>query len=270
MLPETKSAISGSPESLLSRIASGNKSAEEQLVCRYWRALYLMLFNDCHDHSIASDLAQEALCVCLVKARAGEIREAKALTSFVHRTATNLLIAHKRKEKRQKTDCTDDLDRLFGELDGPAQQCQREKVVALVSGVLNEMPVERDRDILVEYFVHGTPKDELCDLLSLSPEHFDRVLYRARQRLKQKLSIAINEQEGSVSLVSLLGCGLVIMLCGDALPNNAVQATANGQVSSQVGDPVATYHSLERMSNIVTDEALGSSNEGKVHDTRHR
>ncbi len=269
MLPETKPAISGSPESLLSRIVSGNKSAEEQLVRRYWRALYLMLFNDCHDHSMASDLAQEALCVCLVKARAGEIREAKALTAFVHRTATNLLIAQKRKEKRQKTDCTDDLDRLFGELDGPAQQCQREKIVALVSGVLNEMPVERDRDILVEYFVHGTPKDELCDLLSLSPEHFDRVLYRARQRLKQKLSVAINEQDSSVSLVSLLGCGLVVMLCGEALPNNAVQATAHSKVASQVGEPVSTQHLLERMSNNITDETFGRSNEGMAHDTRH-
>ena len=109
VLPETKPAISGSPESLLSGIASGNKSAEEELVRHYWRALYLMLFRDCHDHSMASDMAQEALCVCLVKARAGEIREAKALTSFVHRTATNLLIAHKRKEKRQKTEFTDDV-----------------------------------------------------------------------------------------------------------------------------------------------------------------
>ena len=259
VLPETKPAISGSPESLLSGIASGNKSAEEELVRHYWRALYLMLFRDCHDHSMASDMAQEALCVCLVKARAGEIREAKALTSFVHRTATNLLIAHKRKEKRQKTEFTDDLDRLFGELDGPAQQCQREKIVALVAGVLNEMPVERDRDILVEYFVHGTSKDELCDLLSLSPEHFDRVLYRARQRLKQKLSLAISEQGSNLSLVSLLGCGLVVLLCGDTSPTTIAD--------EQVRELQVSYHLSQRISNNITKDGVSDSSEGKEYDT---
>lgn len=248
MSPENNSPISGSPESLLSSIVSGSKSAEEQFVRRYWRALYLMLFNDCHDHNIASDLAQEALCVCLVKARAGEIREAAALSAFVHRTATNLLIAHKRKEKRQKTDCTDELDTLFAELDGPAQRCQREKIVSLVSSVLNEMPVERDRDILVEYFVHGTPKEDLCDLLSLSPEHFDRVLYRARQRLKQKLSAAINEPISDMSLVSLLGCGLVVLLCGETLPA--------AQINHGVREPIASHHLLQRINNCTSAEAF--------------
>jgi RNA polymerase sigma-70 factor (ECF subfamily) len=188
---------SDSSESLLNRIASGEKSAEQQLVNRYWHGVYAMLYRDTQDPTIASDLTQEALCVALVKARDGQIREANALTSFVHQTATNLLIALKRKEKRQNTYSYADFDVLFTGNRGPAEVCEHEQLVDLVTQILEQMPVKRDRTLLLNYFVYGINKVQLCSMMNLTPEHFDRVLYRARTRLKQKLLLVLGEQDGN-------------------------------------------------------------------------
>ena len=47
------------------------------------------------------------------------------------------------------------------------------------------MKVERDRDILVSYYAKEEEKGSICERLDLTPANFDRVLFRARSRLKQ-------------------------------------------------------------------------------------
>lgn len=49
---------------------------------------------------------------------------------------------------------------------------------------LSQIRVERDRILLLEHYVHGTAKAELCVRLDLTSAHFDRVLYNARTRLR--------------------------------------------------------------------------------------
>ena len=53
-----------------------------------------------------------------------------------------------------------------------------------VMALLDELPTERDREILVRFYLDGTDKQQLCQELGLSPKHFDRVLMRARSRLR--------------------------------------------------------------------------------------
>lgn len=232
----------------MSRIAAGDTSAETLLVHKYWRGLYVVLYNDSRDQNLASDLAQEALCIALVKARNSEIREAKALTSFIHQTAKNLLIAHKRKEKRQKTDGYDNFDEVFSNLEGPAQQCERNELVKLVQQVLEELPMERDRKLLVGYFVDGLTKEQLCESLDLTDAHFDRVLYRARQRLKQKIALTLNQSVDDTSVVSLLSCVLVFVLQQDG--------TFATNVLNQVGETRGNEHSvMQKTSSAVKNDA---------------
>jgi len=47
-----------------------------------------------------------------------------------------------------------------------------------------ELPTERDRQLLTRFYLDGTDKQQLCRDLGLSPKHFDRVLMRARSRLR--------------------------------------------------------------------------------------
>jgi RNA polymerase sigma-70 factor (ECF subfamily) len=53
-----------------------------------------------------------------------------------------------------------------------------------VAALLEELPTERDRQMLMRFYLDGTDKQQLCRELGLSPKHFDRVLMRARTRLR--------------------------------------------------------------------------------------
>jgi len=53
-----------------------------------------------------------------------------------------------------------------------------------VAALLDELPTERDRQLLIRFYLDGTDKQQLCSELGLSPKHFDRVLMRARTRLR--------------------------------------------------------------------------------------
>ena len=49
------------------------------------------------------------------------------------------------------------------------------------------MTVKRDRDLLLRYYVHEEEKPEICRALGLDSLHFNRVLYRAKQRFREIL-----------------------------------------------------------------------------------
>ena len=54
-----------------------------------------------------------------------------------------------------------------------------------VYGLIGELPMQRDRELLWRYYVLGHDKEQLCRDFSLGVEHFDRVLHRARSRLRE-------------------------------------------------------------------------------------
>jgi RNA polymerase sigma-70 factor (ECF subfamily) len=173
---------------LLSEIALGNQTAESELISRFWRGLVFVLNRQCKDHCLAEDLAQDALIIVIQKARAGQIQSARGLSSFVRQTGINLLVNQKRKETRHKTDTNDCIDHLFpSDSSSSLQQIENEQVKKIVIDVIQELGQQRDRDIIIQTFVHDQPKDVVCENLDLSKDHFDKVLFRARERLKQKL-----------------------------------------------------------------------------------
>jgi RNA polymerase sigma-70 factor (ECF subfamily) len=56
---------------------------------------------------------------------------------------------------------------------------------AIVHRVLAELKNERDRQILARFYNADEDKEDICRDLALSDLHFNRVLFRARQRYRQ-------------------------------------------------------------------------------------
>ena len=50
--------------------------------------------------------------------------------------------------------------------------------------VLSEMPSDRDRQILFRFYIAEDEKDSICRDLDLTSLHFNRVLFRARERYR--------------------------------------------------------------------------------------
>ncbi|MCP4656235.1 MAG: RNA polymerase sigma factor [bacterium] len=190
--PATKTAETGGAGALVRRIRAGDRRAEEELVARYSMGVEVVLAQLTRNPSLAEDIRQETLALVLTKIRDGELRQPEALPGFLRSVARNLLIAECRKEARyssldQEPTAT---DLTPGPARPPAEAPQLRQLLAdeeakRVRQLLGELRFQRDREILVRYYLTGDSKDEICCRLDVDPDLFNRVLYRARQRLRE-------------------------------------------------------------------------------------
>src|SRR5262249_52864603 len=94
---------SGSPADLVRRILAGERSAEDELVCRYSRGVSIIVRRIARDPALTEDICQEAFRLVLEKVRRGEVREAERLSGFICNLARNLAIDHFRQAARRET-----------------------------------------------------------------------------------------------------------------------------------------------------------------------
>lgn len=178
-----------SDDKLLDRITNGDTAAERQLFTKYKKPLYFILRKQNISHDIAEDIHQETFLLVISKARKNEIQKASAVGAFIRSTAINLVIAHKRTKTRRKTDLTEDIDQINDSTENEiVTSINRSQLVSLVQKVIDTLPVERDRLILKHMFLYEQDKAHICKQLEVSKEHFDKVLFRAKQRLKASLA----------------------------------------------------------------------------------
>lgn len=181
---------------LVERIARGDRLAETTLVRRYQRAVSLLLRQRV-PLELASDLTQETLIIVLDRVRSGGITDPERLAGFVRMTAINLAINERRKSSRRRTDGDPAAinDALEAEHRSPHALVEEQDLARLTRELLKELPIERDRDLLQRYLVQGESKSDCMAAHGLSSvEHFDRVLHRARVRLRELLEKRLDAQ----------------------------------------------------------------------------
>ncbi len=183
---------------LVNRIQTGDGEAESELVERYARGVSLILLKRTGNQQLAKDLSQDTFVVALRKLRAGDLRKPASLAAFIRQTAVNICNDHFRKEKRyvQKDDET--ISCLATHRDHKARALDARKTRAVLEQALDGLTVSRDREILRRYYLADEDKQQICTDLELSATHFDRVLYRAKQRMR----IVINKDQNFKSLLT--------------------------------------------------------------------
>lgn len=182
---------------LAQRIIAGDTAAEAELVARYQTPVRLIIYKRTGNPQLARDICQEALVTALQKLRAGEVRSPESLGAFIRQTAVNLSIQHFRKEKRYVSADEVVIDLQAHHRDRQEQQIDIPKIRQVLDGVLEGLSMPRDREILRRYYLHEEDKGDICDALALSPTHFDKVLFRAKQRMRE----LIEAQDGLKSML---------------------------------------------------------------------
>ena len=183
---------------LVDRIREGDSSAETELVKKYWKSLHFILNRRCNDQQLASDITQDAFIVVIAKARNGEINTPDAIAGFIRQTGVNLLIAHFRKETRRATDTHGEVSfEIPDDKSNVERAVESRDSLKLVQQLIGEMTVERDKDLLISYYAKEEEKSSICQRLELTPAHFDRVLFRARSRLKQLIDFKLGGSSAS-------------------------------------------------------------------------
>lgn len=172
---------------LVQRILAGDPAAETDLVQRFSRALTFLLKRLTRDEAAAEDLYQETFRLVIEKVRRGELREAERLPGFVSSLARNLFLGSARRGgRRQKWQGDSEATETAPDpAPGQLQKLLVQERARLVRQVLAEMKNDRDREILSRYYIADQDKYVICRDLQLSDLHFNRVLFRARQRYKE-------------------------------------------------------------------------------------
>lgn len=173
---------------LVRRIAAGDAAAEGELVQRYSRGVLYLLRRQGVPPDLADDLHQETFRIVLERLRRRELDEPAGLAGFLRGTARNLVIAERRKTTRRRTDLDDgELERTVHPAPGQLSAVLLDEEAAIVQRLIGELPTDRDRQLLLRFYVGEEEKESICADLGLDSLHFNRVLFRARQRFKDLL-----------------------------------------------------------------------------------
>lgn len=156
-------------------------------VYRDYPGLRALILRRVRDPEVAADILQDAAVTTLEKLRSGEIAHPENLGGYLYRVAINHLRNHRRKD-RTALSSPEQLEELRDVVDDPDwERVGRPQWAAAARRMLEEMPAARDRELLVRFYLNDEEKDTICRELNLSQEHFNRVIFRARNRFRELL-----------------------------------------------------------------------------------
>ena len=176
-------------ERIVAAALGGDRAAESRmLVALRPGVLAVLRFGAFHRWIDPEDLTQETLHIVVERVRARTIDDPRKVFAFAAATARNLALNQARKMLRQQTVVDSELvDELAQNLEmeqSDLSDADDRHLAQAVMTLLDELPTQRDRQLLIRFYLEGSDKQQLCRELGLSPKHFDRVLMRARSRLR--------------------------------------------------------------------------------------
>jgi RNA polymerase sigma-70 factor (ECF subfamily) len=158
------------------RAVTMDESAFHRLYHRTARPLRAYLIRACGDLTLADDLLQEAYLRFLRSGFEGEDEDHRK--NYLFRIATNALRDHFRR-KRPETDEVPERDGSPGHDDAVHLRSD-------VGGAMSELS-PNDRQMLWLAYVEGSSHEEIATALGLRAASIRSMLFRARQRLAEKL-----------------------------------------------------------------------------------
>jgi RNA polymerase sigma-70 factor (ECF subfamily) len=176
----------------------------EQFIRQHYPGLQAHLQRRIGDASIAAEMLSEAIATAIVHMRQGRIAQPERLAGYVYRVAMNLYRNYRREfdNRAELRAGGDDIQQLPG--DSNVDDGLEAGIVREVRTIVAALPTARDREIVKRFYLDEEEKDDICRSLGLAPLHFDKVVFRARQRLR-----ALLEAKG-FSKSDLLG---MLMVC---------------------------------------------------------
>lgn len=163
---------------------------------------------------VTADLLQDAVVTALRKLRTGEIEHRSQLDGYVYRVALNHFRNYRRKDKSavSEPDGALGLEDATATARGPLA-VQSEQWAGIVSKVLREMSSQRDREVLVRFYLREEERGSLCRSLGLTDVQFNRVIFRARERFRELLETRGYRKSDLLALALGL-CALALALWG--------------------------------------------------------
>jgi RNA polymerase sigma-70 factor (ECF subfamily) len=168
------------------RITTGDADAEAEMVHRYKNGIAIIIGRIVHNESATEDLSQETFRIALEKIRGGDVREPERLSGFICGVARNVAIEYVRRMQRATNqEEIDNAEQILDPQPDQFEQLWRKQRAGIVRQTINELKVERDREVLFRYYIAEEDKDQICADLGLTSQQFNSVIFRALKRYKE-------------------------------------------------------------------------------------
>jgi RNA polymerase sigma-70 factor (ECF subfamily) len=179
----------------------GNGEAFEALVERYKAKVFNLAHSWTQDRAAADDLAQEVFIKAYFSLP--KFKSKSEFGTWLYRIAVNHIKDYFRKTKiRHKDISLEEVGEKALTVENGSrgeEEQARERKKALVQAALQRLP-EKYRIILTLRDIQGLSYEEISGILRLSPGTVDSRLFRARKKLRDKLTAYLNLEGGEYGL----------------------------------------------------------------------
>jgi RNA polymerase sigma-70 factor (ECF subfamily) len=172
-----------SDDTLVCRVARGDREAWQQLVERHLGKIVAHGWHMLGERAEAEDVAQEVFLRLHAKCRDWRA-DGPPLRAWLHRVASNLCIDQHR---RRRFGALDEASEVSDPTASPAALADRSDRVRALQGALAGLP-PRQRLALVLVHYQGFSGREAADLMEISVDALESLLARARRAVRQTLS----------------------------------------------------------------------------------
>ncbi len=207
---------------LAEQIMQGDRLASETFVGRYYNWLLFIVRRKFARADFHMDVVQEAFMVVLHKLQRQRIDRPAAILAYLRTTAINIGYASLRKDHKFDSSVDQELIDLIEDATGDDafDRIEWQHRVQLARDMIQALPTERDRQILTKFYLQDMDKAQICTQLDLTPAHFDRVIYRAKERLGTLIAAhnAASARQKKMPGAGALMWLLAVFMCFNEVP----------------------------------------------------
>jgi RNA polymerase sigma-70 factor, ECF subfamily len=168
---------------LVRRIHLGEKEAVEELYRYFYGGIRLFLCRHLGPQEL-EDKVHDTFVIVLTAIRRGEVRDPSRLTSFVRTVVRRQVANHIGGVVHERRDCVD-VDTggevLVDDRQTPEQRVIVAEQVSIMRELLEQVD-DRDRELLVRFYLQEDSVEEICADLNLSCNQFRLLKSRAKVR----------------------------------------------------------------------------------------
>jgi RNA polymerase sigma-70 factor (ECF subfamily) len=170
--------------SLVARLKAGDRAAAAELVDEYYQQIYLFMRKFGHDRQISEDLTQESFFNAWH--HIGQLRDGKALDSWLYRIAANVSRLYWRKHKHKEVVGIEIIDVPDSAGDGYDRVGRYEQLEELKTAV-GRLPVKL-RETIVLHYMQQLTIAKAAEALGVKEGTFKSRLNRALKALRKDVT----------------------------------------------------------------------------------
>lgn len=173
---------------IVAGIRKDDAAAKSEMFERYGPGLLRLAHRKVKDRDRAAGIVQETFSIALARLAAEDLEYPERFAGYLMGIVRHRISAHFRDRKRQPTVATPELVDAIRDVH-PLQYegIAREQTGTVIRELLDSLPVERDREILIRIYLYDQDRAEVREALNMSPHQLDVALSRARGRFKKIL-----------------------------------------------------------------------------------